>query len=178
MFSSTAAVYGDGESPAREDSPTLPVSPYGQSKLMAETILRDVVAATELRAIVLRYFNVAGADPEGRASQGGTGATHLVKVACEVAAGRRPSLVIHGDGWPTHDGTGVRDYVHVHDMARAHLLALDRLAPPAEADAFSVFNLGSGRGFSVREVVDAVGSAPGARWRSPSVRDGTATSPR
>ena len=160
VFSSTAAVYGEGKSPAREDGPTIPASPYGQSKLMAETILRDVTSATPLHATVLRYFNVAGADPGGRTGQCGTEATHLFKVACEVAVGRRAALTIHGDDWPTADGTGVRDFVHVHDIAAAHLLALDRAPSPA-AERFSVFNLGSGRGYSVREVIDAVGAAAG-----------------
>ena len=162
VFSSTAAVYGDGASPAREDDPARPVTPYGQSKLMAETVLRDVTTTTALRAMALRYFNVAGADPDGRAGQGGDAATHLVKVACEVAAGRRASMAVHGDDWPTADGTPVRDFVHVHDIARAHLLALERLAPQADAERFSLFNLGSGRGYSVRDVIDAVGAAAGS----------------
>ena len=162
VFSSTAAVYGEGESPAREGGPTVPVSPYGHSKLMAETILRDVTAATSIRATALRYFNVAGADPDGRSGQVGAAATHLLKVACEVAAGRRATLTIHGDDWPTRDGTGVRDFVHVHDIARAHLLALKRLSSDVDAEAFSLFNLGSGRGYSVREVVAAVSASAGA----------------
>ncbi len=162
VFSSTAAVYGEGKGLAREDAPTAPVSPYGHSKLMAETILRDVTAATRLRAIALRYFNVAGADPSGRSGQSGPGATHLIKLACEAAAGGRPSLTIHGDDWPTPDGTGVRDFVHVHDLARAHLLALDRLNSAA-AESFSLFNLGSGRGCSVREVVAAVSASAGIK---------------
>ncbi len=163
VFSSTAAVYGEGVSPACETSATLPVSPYGKSKLMAETILRDVTAATGLSAIVLRYFNVAGADPDGRAGQSGADATHLLKVACEVAAGHRAALMIHGDDWPTADGTGVRDFVHVHDIARAHLLALNRLSSPLAGDeAFAAINLGSGRGFSVREVVAAVSASADA----------------
>ena len=161
VFSSTAAVYGESANPAREDTPPRPVSPYGQSKLMAETILRDVTAATGLRAMVLRYFNVAGADPAGRAGQGGLSATHLFKVACEVATGRSGVLTVQGDDWPTADGTCVRDYVHVDDIARAHLLALERLASEAEAERFSVFNLGSGRGWSVREVIDAIGEVAG-----------------
>ena len=161
VFSSTAAVYGEGESPAREDSPTQPVSPYGRSKLMAETLLKDVAAATDLKVVILRYFNVAGADPAGRAGQTGADATHLIKVACEVAASRRASLTIHGDDWPTRDGTGVRDFIHVHDIARAHLLALERLAQMETPDSFAVFNLGSGRGASVREVIRAVESAVG-----------------
>ena len=162
VFSSTAAVYGNGDSPARECAPTRPVSPYGHSKLMAETVLRDVAAVTGLKAMALRYFNVAGADPAGRAGQNGAEATHLLKVACEVAAGRRGSLTIHGDDWPTRDGTGVRDFVHVHDIARAHLLALDQLSHEAYVEPFSVVNLGSGRGYSVREVVAAVSASAGA----------------
>jgi UDP-glucose 4-epimerase len=161
VFSSTAAVYGEGIVPAREDGATCPVSPYGQSKLMAETILRDVTAATGLRAMALRYFNVAGADPDERCGQGGASATHLFKLACEVAAGRRGTLTIHGDDWSTADGTCVRDYVHVHDIARAHLLALARLASEEAAEPFSLFNIGSGRGYSVREVIEAVGAAAG-----------------
>ena len=161
VFSSTAAVYGEGLSPVREDAPTRPISPYGQSKLMAETILRDITATTALRAVVLRYFNVAGADPAGRTGQDGAAVTHLFKVACEVAAGRRGTLTVHGDDWPTPDGTGVRDFVHVHDIARAHLLALERVAARADAEPFALFNLGSGRGYSVREVVDAVSTAAG-----------------
>ncbi len=160
VFSSTAAVYGDGKSPAAEDDDTAPVSPYGRSKLMAETILRDTAAATGLRAIALRYFNVAGADPDGRAGQGGGAATHLIKVACEVAAGRRTALTVHGDDWDTADGTGVRDFIHVHDVARAHLLALAKLSLQ-DSDSFSVVNLGSGKGYSVRAVADAVGASAG-----------------
>jgi UDP-glucose 4-epimerase len=161
VFSSTAAVYGDGISPAREDGPVAPVSPYGHSKLMAETILRDLAKAGGPRVTVLRYFNVAGADPDGRAGQGGVAATHLVKVACEAATGRRASMTVHGDDWPTADGTGVRDFVHVHDIARAHLLALEHLGFAANAERFSLFNLGSGLGYSVREVIAAVGAAAG-----------------
>jgi UDP-glucose 4-epimerase len=161
VFSSTAAVYGKGASPAREYAPVAPVSPYGHSKLMAETILRDLAAAKGPRVTVLRYFNVAGADPDGRAGQGGAAATHLVKIACEVATGQRQSMTIHGDDWPTADGTGVRDFVHVHDIARAHLLALDRRGSAANTEPFALFNLGSGRGYSVREVVEAMGAAAG-----------------
>ena len=163
VFSSTAAVYGDGTSPARECAPTLPVSPYGHSKLMDEIILRDVTAATRMRAIALRYFNVAGADPVGRTGQCGSDVTHLIKLACEVATGRRASLTIHGDDWPTADGTGVRDFVHVHDLARAHLLALDRLNSRRVVEPFALFNLGSGRGYSVRDVVAAISASAGAK---------------
>jgi UDP-glucose 4-epimerase len=161
VFSSTAAVYGDGVSPAMEDSPARPVTPYGRSKLMGETILRDVTAATDLSAVVLRYFNVAGADPAGRAGQGGDAATHLVKVACEVATGARAAITVHGDDWPTADGAGVRDFIHVHDVARAHLLALERLSATTDAGRYAVFNLGSGRGHSVLDVIAAVGAAAG-----------------
>ena len=160
VFSSTAAVCGEGESPARENGPTVPVSPYGRSKLMAEMILRDVTVATPLRATALRYFNVAGADPAGRAGQQGADATHRFKVACEVAVGRRADLTIHGDDWPTFDGSGVRDFIHVHDIATAHLLALDRLAAD-DTGPFSVFNIGSGSGYSVRKVIDAVAAVAG-----------------
>ena len=168
VFSSSAAVYGDkaapGEQavPVTEQAPTLPVSPYGRSKLMAEQILRDAVRAMGARAVVLRYFNVAGADPQGRVGPYGASAAHLFKAACEVALGRSPALSIHGDDWPTHDGTGVRDYVHVHDLARAHLLAVDRLEQ-AQPGSVETYNLGAGCGRSVREVAAAVGRAAGRR---------------
>ncbi len=157
VFSSTAAVYGDASGAVAENARSAPISPYGRSKLMAETILRDVAEATGMRATSLRYFNVAGADPAGRTGQRGQAATHLFKVACEVAAGARARLTIHGDDWPTPDGTGLRDYVHVHDLARAHLLALERGGGTVE-----VINLGCGTGYSVREVIAAVSEARGA----------------
>ena len=160
-FSSTAAVYGERSGPLHESSLVAPVSPYGRSKAMAETILADVTAATRTRATILRYFNVAGADPQGRTGQATTGsATHLFKIACEVAASRRDQLIVHGDDWPTRDGTGVRDYVHVHDLARAHLLALERMDGQLDGET-DTFNLGSGCGYSVREVIIAVSRAAG-----------------
>lgn len=160
VFSSTAAVYGDAAVRADEATPPAPVSPYGRSKLMAEQALADAAAAHGLRVVALRYFNVAGADPAGRAGQSTAAATHLFKAACQAALGRRPALPVHGEDWPTRDGSGVRDYVHVTDLAAAHLLALDRLER-APAGSFEVFNLGTERGCSVREVAAAVGEAAG-----------------
>ncbi len=166
VFSSTAAVYGDAAARVDEDAPTQPISPYGRSKLAAEAVLADAAGAHGLRAAALRYFNVAGADPEGRAGQSTPGATHLFKAACEAALGRRPELEVFGEDWPTRDGTGVRDFVHVTDLVGAHLLALDHLGgrPPG---AFEVMNLGSERGCSVLEAARAVGEAAG---RSPRLR--------
>ncbi len=160
VFSSTAAVYGDAGARVHEDAPKLPISPYGRSKLAAEGVLEDAARAHGMRIAALRYFNVAGADPAGRAGQATPGATHVFKAACEAALGARPALDVFGEDWPTRDGTGVRDFVHVTDLAAAHLRALDRLAQ-APAGRFEVFNLGSERGWSVREVARAVGEAAG-----------------
>ena len=160
VFSSTAAVYGDAQACAAEDAPTRPVSPYGRSKLAAEAVMADAARAHGLAVTALRYFNVAGADPAGRAGQSTPGATHLFKAACEAVLGRRPALEVFGEDWPTRDGTGVRDFVHVSDLVRAHLLALDRSARAAPG-TFELFNLGSERGWSVREVAQAVGEAAG-----------------
>jgi UDP-glucose 4-epimerase len=161
VFSSTAAVYGmpaSGE--AAEDSPTAPINPYGTSKLMSEWMLRDVAAASSLRYVILRYFNVAGADPQGRIGQSTRNATLLTKVACEAALGRRAGLSIFGTDYPTPDGTGVRDYIHVEDLAAAHLSALAYL----RRDGQSVtLNCGYGRGYSVREVIAMVERAAGTR---------------
>jgi UDP-glucose 4-epimerase len=160
VFSSTAAVYGipqDGL--AREDSPTVPINPYGTSKLMSEWMLRDLSAASGLRHVALRYFNVAGSDPGGRIGQSTRKATLLVKVACEAALGKRPALTIFGTDYPTPDGTGVRDYIHVTDLADAHVRALAYLR---EGGASRTFNVGYGRGFSVREVIAAVERVQGA----------------
>lgn len=154
VFSSTAAVYGiphDGI--AREDSPTAPINPYGTSKLMSEWMLRDLSAAGEMRHVILRYFNVAGSDPQGRIGQSTAKATLLVKVACEAAVGKRAHVSIFGTDYPTPDGTGVRDYIHVSDLAAAHLKALEHLRAGGESDTF---NVGYGHGLSVREVLDAV----------------------
>jgi UDP-glucose 4-epimerase len=162
VFSSTAAVYGIPEGGrAREDSPTVPINPYGTSKLMSEWMLRDLAAASNsMRYVVLRYFNVAGSDPGGRIGHSAPTATLLVKVACQVAVGARPSLSIFGTDYPTPDGTGVRDYIHVEDLAAAHLSALDYLQ---QGGASTTLNCGYGHGYSVREVVQTVERVNGNR---------------
>ncbi|HIP53760.1 MAG TPA: UDP-glucose 4-epimerase GalE [Chromatiales bacterium] len=159
IFSSTAAVYGipEGEK-CFEDSPTAPINPYGSSKLMSEMMLRDLTFATDLKHVILRYFNVAGSDPEGRIGQSTKKATLLTKVACEAAVGKREYVAIFGTDYPTPDGTGVRDYIHVEDLAAAHVKALDYLRNGGES---TTLNCGYGHGFSVREVLDAVGKANG-----------------
>ena len=155
IFSSTAATYGiPADVPVREDAPTEPINPYGWSKLMTERMLRDVAAAHPLNFCALRYFNVAGADPGGRSGQSTRGATHLIKVAVEAAVGKRGHVEIFGTDYETPDGTGVRDYIHVTDLAAAHVFALERLM--AEPGASHIMNCGYGRGFSVLEVLDAV----------------------
>ncbi|MEY4762394.1 MAG: hypothetical protein RLZZ200_2250 [Pseudomonadota bacterium] len=154
VFSSTAAVYGMPESGiAVEESRLAPINPYGTSKLMSEWMLRDVAAATSLRYVALRYFNVAGSDPQGRIGQSTRKATLLTKVACEAAVGKRPHVSIYGTDYYTPDGTGLRDYIHVDDLARAHLDAVDYLRA---GGASEVMNCGYGHGFSVREVLRAV----------------------
>jgi UDP-glucose 4-epimerase len=155
IFSSTAATYGIPEvSPVSEDSPKLPINPYGMSKLMTETMLGDVARAHPLNYCALRYFNVAGADPRARTGQSTAGATHLIKVAVEAALGKRSHVEVFGTDYATPDGTGVRDYIHVSDLAQAHVLALEALiADPAQS---LTMNCGYGRGFSVLEVLDAV----------------------
>jgi UDP-glucose 4-epimerase len=154
IFSSTATVYAENaEQPLKETSAKGPISPYARSKLMTEWILEDASRAHDFRHFVLRYFNVAGADPKGRSGQVSPRATHLIKRAAQVALGRIPHLDIFGTDYPTPDGTGVRDYIHVSDLIGAHLLALDALRAGAQTD---VFNCGYGRGASVREVIAAV----------------------
>ena len=155
IFSSTAATYGiPKQSPVSEDSPKLPINPYGRSKLMTETMLADVAAAHPLNYCALRYFNVAGADPRARTGQSTAGATHLIKVAVEAALGMRAHVEVFGTDYATPDGTGVRDYIHVSDLAQAHVLALEALiATPSDS---LTMNAGYGRGFSVLEVLDAV----------------------
>jgi UDP-glucose 4-epimerase len=161
VFSSTAAVYGmppDGY--ASEESPTRPINAYGTSKLMSEWMLRDVAAVNPLRYVALRYFNVAGSDPTGRIGQTTPGATLLTKVACEAMVGKRPHVSVFGSDYPTPDGTGVRDYLHVEDLAAAHLRALDYLRAAGRS---VTLNVGYGHGYSVREVlamVESVGGKP------------------
>ncbi len=159
VFSSTAAVYGIPPGGiAAEDSPLAPINPYGTSKLMSEWVLRDLAAASDLRYVSLRYFNVAGSDPEGRIGQATRQATLLIKVACEAAVGKRPNVAIFGTDYDTQDGTGVRDYIHVEDLARAHL---DALAYLRGGGAPVVLNCGYGHGYSVREVLRSVERAAG-----------------
>jgi len=154
IYSSTAAVYGEaGGSFVSEEEPPRPVSPYGKSKLMGEEMLADAARAHPFRFVALRYFNVAGADPAGRSGQATPPATHLVKVACQVAEGVRPVMEIYGSDYDTSDGTCVRDYIHVSDLADAHIAALDHLLSGADS---AVVNCGYGRGYSVLEVIDAV----------------------
>ncbi|MGH8205880.1 MAG: UDP-glucose 4-epimerase GalE [Steroidobacteraceae bacterium] len=154
VFSSTAAIYGiPAGGIADEDAPAAPINPYGSSKLMSEWLLRDVAAASELRYVSLRYFNVAGSDPDGRIGQSTRAATLLIKVACEAAVGKRPHVSIFGTDYDTPDGTGVRDYIHVDDLARAHLDALDHLRRGGGSLAL---NCGYGHGYSVREVLESV----------------------
>lgn len=155
IFSSTAATYGMPETmPITEGTPTNPINPYGRSKLMTEQMLADVALAHPLNFCALRYFNVAGADPEGRTGQSTAGATHLIKVAVEAATGKRAHVAVYGTDYPTRDGTGIRDYIHVSDLAAAHLHALEALiADPAKS---YTLNCGYGRGFSVLEVLNAV----------------------
>jgi UDP-glucose 4-epimerase len=159
VFSSTAAVYGMPTSGiASEESPTVPINPYGWSKLMSERMLADVAAVNSIRYVALRYFNVAGADPGGRIGQSTPAATHLIKVACEHATGKRSHVEIYGTDYETPDGTGVRDYIHVEDLAAAHLNALDYLRA---GGASTTLNCGYGEGFSVRQVLDQVARVAG-----------------
>jgi UDP-glucose 4-epimerase len=162
VFSSTAAVYGMPESGcAAEDSATEPINPYGTSKLMSEWMLRDTALAHGLRYTALRYFNVAGADPQARMGQRVKDATHLIKVCCQAALGNRPSVSVFGTDYATSDGTGVRDYIHVEDLASAHLAALAYLE---QGGASTTLNVGYGRGSSVREVVDVVQRVSGVKF--------------
>lgn len=155
LFSSTASTYGIPEvSPIVEDTPQRPVNPYGMSKLMIETMLQDVVAAHPVNYCALRYFNVAGADPLGRSGQSTAGATHLIKVAVEAALGKRGNVEVFGTDFATPDGTGLRDYIHVSDLAQAHILALEALI--AQPSRSLTMNCGYGRGYSVLDVLDAV----------------------
>ena len=158
LFSSTAAVYGAPERvPIDEEDAKLPINPYGASKLMTERMLADASAAHPFNYGALRYFNVAGADPAGRTGQRGRGATHLIKVACETAVGKRDSIAVYGTDYPTRDGTCIRDYIHVSDLADAHVAALEWLVGHPRENL--VMNCGYGNGLSVLEVLDAVDKA-------------------
>jgi len=158
IFSSTAAVYGMPDTAAvTEDSPTKPINPYGRSKLMSEWVIEDTAAAhPDFSFVILRYFNVAGADPKGRIGQSTPDATHLIKVASQAALGRRDALHIFGTDYDTPDGTCIRDYIHVTDLAAAHVLALGHLEAGNPA---GIFNCGYGHGYSVRDIVSAVKKA-------------------
>lgn len=159
IFSSTAAVYGaPKENPVTETADLVPMSPYGSSKLMTEIMLRDTAVAHDFRYVALRYFNVAGADPAGRSGQSTPKATHLIKVACETALGKRPRMEVFGTDYPTPDGTCIRDFIHVKDLARAHVAALRHLRGGGKSD---VFNCGYSKGYSVLQVIEAVKKASG-----------------
>jgi UDP-glucose 4-epimerase len=154
IFSSTAAVYGEPTgNPISEETPKAPINPYGRSKLMSEWMLQDAGVAHGLASVILRYFNVAGADPRGRSGQSSTRATHLIKVAAQAALGERTHLEVFGTDYPTPDGSCLRDYIQVTDLARAHLAALDHLRRGGASD---IFNAGYGRGASVLEVIETV----------------------
>lgn len=163
VFSSTAAVYGSNETPLiNEEVETIPINPYGQSKLMTEKMLADVSNANkDFNYVALRYFNVSGADPEGKIGQAFAGATHLIKVNCEAASGKRAKTYIFGTDFNTPDGTGVRDYIHVSDLAAAHVSALEYVETQKKSN---VFNCGYGKGFSVREVVNTVKEVSGVNF--------------
>jgi UDP-glucose 4-epimerase len=161
VFSSTAAVYGVlATDLIPEQTPTAPINPYGSSKLMSEWMLRDLAKINPLRYVILRYFNVAGAALDGRIGQSTPECTHLIKIACEALTGKREQVHVFGTDYPTPDGTGVRDYIHVEDLAGAHLKALDYLRG---GNASTVLNCGYGHGYSVREVLDAVQRVSGTR---------------
>ena len=162
IFSSTAAVYGDSQDPVvTEESAKNPASPYGRSKLMVEWMLDDAAKAHGLRYAILRYFNVAGADPQGRTGQSTRNATHLIKVACETALGRRPELLVYGSDYPTGDGSCVRDYIHVTDLVDAHDRALKYLQ---SGNPSTIINCGYGRGVSVFDVIEAVKTVSGIQF--------------
>jgi len=161
IFSSTAAVYGmTAEGGVTEETPKNPINPYGSSKLMTEQMLTDVAASSPLRFVALRYFNVSGADPEGQIGQSFPGATHLIKVACETACGKRDHIKVFGTDYPTADGTCIRDYIHVSDLAEAHVKALEYLAKGGTSE---IMNCGYGHGFSVKEVLSRVPELTGVK---------------
>ncbi|NJM74401.1 MAG: UDP-glucose 4-epimerase GalE [Scytonema sp. RU_4_4] len=163
IFSSTAAVYGQAkENPVTESAPTQPINPYGRSKLSSEWLIRDYGATSSLNYVILRYFNVAGADSGGKLGQMSPNATHLIKVACDAALKRKPEVEIFGTDFPTPDGTGIRDYIHVEDLATAHIDALRYLEQGGESQ---IFNCGYGQGYSVRQVIDRVKAISGVNFR-------------
>jgi len=164
VFSSTAAVYGMPEAvPVNEQSEIAPINPYGRSKVMSEWVIQDAnFAHPDFNFIILRYFNVAGADPQGRIGQSTPDATHLIKVACQAALGFREHLCIFGTDYPTPDGTGIRDYIHVVDLAEVHVLALRFLE---QGNPSGIYNCGYGHGYSVREIIDAVKKVSGVDFR-------------
>jgi UDP-glucose 4-epimerase len=163
IFSSTAAVYGLPEAGvAAEESPTIPINPYGTSKLMSEWMLRDTAFAHGLKYVALRYFNVAGADPQARMGQRTPEATHLIKVCCQAALGMREAVSVFGTDYPTPDGTGIRDYIHIEDLAAAHLSALTHLERGGDS---TTLNVGYGRGASVREVIKVVKEVSGVDFK-------------
>lgn len=163
VFSSTAAVYGIPDTKLiDEQAPLLPINPYGASKMMSERFLIDHATFSDLRYVILRYFNVAGADPEGRMGQAMPEATHLIKVACETALGKRAQMKIFGTDYDTEDGTCIRDYIHIEDLASAHLSALDYLNAGNDS---SILNCSYGQGYSVREVVDEVKKVAGKDFK-------------
>ncbi|KZX82273.1 UDP-glucose 4-epimerase GalE [Oleiphilus sp. HI0009] len=159
VFSSTAAVYGmPDEKVLTEDMPLAPINPYGASKMMSEQMIRDLSFASNLKHVILRYFNVAGADLDSRIGQATPEATHLIKVACECVNGARSGMKVFGTDYDTRDGTCIRDYIHVDDLAKAHVMALDFMAQGGES---SILNCGYGRGFTVKEVIDVVKAQSG-----------------
>jgi UDP-glucose 4-epimerase len=162
IFSSTAAVYGQPETnPITEETVPQPLNPYGSSKLMSERLIRDYAVASNLRYVILRYFNVAGAEVSGKLGQSGKKANHLIKVACDAALGRRPDVSIFGTDFDTPDGTGIRDYIHVDDLARAHVDALAYLNSDSSSQ---ILNCGYGQGYSVREVIEKVKEISGVNF--------------
>jgi UDP-glucose 4-epimerase len=166
VFSSTAAVYGQPDMELiEEDAPLAPINPYGASKMMAERMLMDIAGASGMQCAILRYFNVAGADLEARIGEATPDNSHLVKVACETALGLRDHLSINGTDYPTPDGTCVRDYIHVEDLARAHLDALHHLRGPGQGSPPLILNCGYGHGFSVREVLETARRVTGVDFK-------------
>jgi UDP-glucose 4-epimerase len=163
IFSSTAAVYGEGKKIVTENDPTNPYNPYGRSKLFSEWVIKDAGAANpDFKYVILRYFNVAGASPDLKIGPKTKGATSLIKVVAETAAGKREEVMVFGDDYPTKDGTGVRDYIHVMDLANAHIKALEYL----ESNESDIFNVGYGKGTSVKEIIDIMKKVSGVDFKA------------